>query len=126
MKLFSAGLSLLLLLFTITTPASAATASPNASLSVSKDRHYVYLSFSGLKAVAKVNYILTYDSNNTQKGFEGGFSTKKSTTRSTRRQILGTCSSGKCVFQPNPKNFSLTVTFTLRSGATTTLTRTLP
>lgn len=112
-----------LLLFTLATvPALAAT----ASLSLTKDRRYVYLNFGDLKNVSKVNYTLVYDSATGQKGFEGGFKLKPKISRSSRRQILGTCSSGRCVYHKNVKNVSLDTTFTLRSGGTTNVTKTLP
>ncbi len=114
---------LLLLLYSSTLPLSALAAS--ASLSLSKDRHYVYLNFGDLKNVSKVNYTLVYDSSSGQKGLEGGFKLKPKISRSSRRQILGTCSSGRCVFHRNIKNVSLDATFTLRSGGTTNITRTL-
>ncbi|OGC98763.1 hypothetical protein A2701_01770 [Candidatus Amesbacteria bacterium RIFCSPHIGHO2_01_FULL_47_34] len=102
-----------------------AAVSPGVSLAVSRDRHFVYLTFSGLKTVSLVDYVLTYDSGTVQKGMQGGFRTKKYTSRSKRRQILGTCSSGTCVFQMSPKNFKLEITYTLRSGGVVTLNRTL-
>lgn len=99
---------------------------PFVGLSLSRDRHYVYLNFGGLKGVSKVNYTLVYDSTTGQKGFEGGFKLKPKISRSSRRQILGTCSSGRCVFHRNVKNVSLDATFTLRSGGTTNVTKSLP
>jgi len=115
---------LLLLLYSSTLPLSALAA--NASLSLSKDRRFVYLSFSDLKKVSRVNYTLVYDSSSGQKGFEGGFRLNPKTSRSSRRQILGTCSSGRCVYHKNIKNVSLDATFTLRSGGTLNITKSLP
>lgn len=99
---------------------------PFVSLSLTRDRRYVYLNFGGLKDVAKVNYTLVYDSATGQKGFEGGFKLKPKISRSSRRQILGTCSSGRCVYHRNVKNVSLDATFTLRSGGAINITKTLP
>ncbi len=115
-------LTLLLLLTFTATPALAAT----ASLSLTKNRYYVHLNFGDLKNVSRVNYTLTYDSSSGQKGFEGGFKLKPKISRSSRRQILGTCSSGRCVYHKNIKNVSLDAAFTLRSGGTVNVTRSLP
>jgi len=115
-------LSLLLLQLTVTSVLAA----PSASLSLSKDRRFVYLSFSDLKKVSRVNYTLVYDSSSGQKGFEGGFRLNPKTSRSSRRQILGTCSSGRCVYHRNIRNVSLDATFTLRSGGTVNVTKNLP
>ena len=116
-------LSLLLLLLFTVTPALAA---PGASISLSRDRRFVYLSFSDLAKVSKVSYTLVYDSSRGQKGLEGGFKLKPRTRRSSRRQILGTCSSGRCVYHQGIKNVQLDATFTLRSGGTANITKTLP
>ena len=114
---------LLLLLFTFT-PVFAA--SPDASLRLDPTRRYVFLTFTNIQTVSKVNYVLTYITNNVTKGFEGGFRTYGRLRRSVRRQILGTCSSGRCVFHKNPNSFQLDVTFYLKSGGTTTVTKSLP
>lgn len=95
------------------------------SLRLSTDKKFAYLTFTGLKDVSKVNYVLTYDTNRGQKGLEGGMKLKK-TTRSSRRQILGTCSSGKCVYHQGIKNVELTTIFTNRSGKSTTTTVRVP
>jgi|SRR3990167_2387939 len=116
-------LSLVLALFLAASPALAA--SPTASLRTDSLRHYVYLTFSNLKGVSRVNYTLVYDTNRGQKGIEGGFKTGTRTTTSTRRQILGTCSSGRCVFQTGIKNLQLDVTFSSRSGGTTNVSKSL-
>ena len=119
-------LILALFVFLLVSPLVAFAAMPGAALTTSPDRHFVYLTFSGLQSVSKVNYTLVYDSNNRQKGFEGGFKTMRYSSKSTRRQILGTCSSGKCVYHKSPRNFALEVSFTLKTGGTTTITRSLP
>src|SRR3990167_5082984 len=90
---------LLLFLFTVT-PVSAA--NPNVSLRTDPTHRYVFLTFANINSVSKVNYTLTYVSNNVTKGFVGGFKTYGRLRRSVRRQILGTCSSGRCVFTPTP------------------------
>ena len=116
---------LLLLLYSSTLPLLAL-AAPTTSISLTKDRRFVYLKFSDLTNVSKVNYTLVYDSNRGQKGLEGGFKLKPRTRRSSRRQILGTCSSGRCVYHQGIKNVQLDATFTLRSGGTVNVTKTLP
>ena len=117
-------LTLLLAGFLIVTPVLAA--SPDASMRLDKLRHYVYLTFTNLKNVSRVNYTLVYDTSRGQKGIEGGFKTNSKSRTSTRRQILGSCSSGHCVFQVGVANLQLDVTFTSRLGGTTNVTRTLP
>lgn len=66
-----------------------------------------------------------YDTNTYQKGFEGSFKNYKS-SRIVKRQILGTCSSGRCVYTAGVKNFILKATFTLKTGGTTSVTKNLP
>ncbi len=96
-----------------------------ASIRLSSDKRFAYLNFTGLKDVSKINYVLTYDTNRGQKGLEGGLKLKK-TNRSSRRQILGTCSSGKCVYHQGIKNVELVTIFTNRTGGTTTTTTRVP
>ncbi len=117
-------LALILALFLAVAPALAA--SPTASLRTDKNRRYVYMTFSNLKGISRVNYTLVYDTTTTQKGLEGGFKTNGKTKTATRRQILGTCSSGRCVFHQGVKNLQLDATFTLYRGGTVNVTRTLP
>ena len=117
---------ILTLLFLFTLTVAPALAAPTTSISLTKDRRFVYLNFSDLTNVSKVNYTLVYDSNRGQKGLEGGFKLKPRTRRSSRRQILGTCSSGRCVYHQGIKNVQLDATFTLRSGGTANVTKALP
>jgi len=84
------------------------------------------MTFTGLKAVSKVDYTLTYDTGSRNTGVVGGLRTKKFTSKASRRQILGTCSTRRCTYHTNPKNLNLQVTFYLRSGGTSTVTKTLP
>ena len=113
----------LLLLFTFTTSVLAA---PTASLTTSKDRRFAYVSFSGLKNVSRVAYTLTYNTNGRTTGVEGGLKPGKYSTRASRRQILGTCSTRFCTYHKNPTNLNLDVTFYYRSGGSTTVTKSLP
>lgn len=118
--------SIFLLFFFVVIPATSVfAASPSASLSLSPDKKYINLTFSNLKNVSKVSYVLTYTANNRQTGFEGGFKPNPKTSRTTRRQILGTCSTRFCTYHKNPKGFTLTVTYSLRTGGTTSVTKTL-
>jgi hypothetical protein len=122
-RLFPLIASLSLFLLTSASPLKAA---PSASLTTSADRRFAYLTFSDLRTVSKVDYTLTYDTQNRNTGLAGGFKTNRFTSKSSRRQILGTCSTRFCTYHKNPKNVTLQVTFTLRSGAKSTLTKTLP
>ncbi len=97
----------------------------SASLRLSADKKFAYLNFTGLKDTSKINYVLTYDTNRGQKGLEGGMKLKK-TNRATRKQILGTCSSGKCVYHQGIKNVELVTTFVGRGGKSTTTTVRVP
>lgn len=81
------------------------------------------MTFTDLRDVAKLSYTLVYNTERGQKGLEGGMKFKTRTSRTSRRQILGTCSSGKCVFHKGVKNVQLDVTFTLRSGKTVNVTK---
>lgn len=121
----STVLVLLLILFVYFFPYPAA-AAPQASVVLSANKRFAYLSFSDLRSISRVSYILIYDTSRGQKGIEGGFKVKPRSIRSARRQILGTCSSGKCVYHQGVSNVQLEVTFTSRSGQTTTITRSLP
>jgi hypothetical protein len=96
-----------------------------ASLRLSADKKFAYLNFTGLKDTSKISYVLTYDTNRGQKGLEGGMKLKK-TSRSSRKQILGTCSSGKCVYHQGIKNVELTTTFVNKNGTKTTTTTRVP
>lgn len=117
-------LSLFLFFSSFALPASAA--NPSVSLRLAPNRRYVFLTFSNLRPVSRVSYTLTYTSSSTTKGFEGGFKTTGHSVRAVRRQILGTCSSGRCVFHSSPHAFELTATFYFRTGGSTTVTKTLP
>ena len=100
-------------------------AAPNATLSTDAARRFVNITVTDLRTVSKVSYLLYYDTNRGQRGLEGGFNNKSKLLRTTRRQILGTCSSGKCVYHQGVKNIVLEATFTLKSGGRTSLTKSL-
>ena len=117
-------LALILGLFVLVQPAVAA--GPGATLRTDTNRRFTYLTFSNIKTVSKVNYVLVYDTATGQKGIEGGFKSSGKTRSTTRRQILGTCSSGKCVYHGKVKNLKLDVTFTLRNGSTVHASKSLP
>lgn len=105
--------------------AGTALAAPGVSLSTDASRRFVTVGFTDLKSVSKVSYTLTYDSASIQRGFAGGFRNPSKLIRTTRRQILGTCSSGRCVYHRAPKNLQVQAVFTLRSGGTVKASRTL-
>ena len=113
-------------LFTFLSPQKSFAASPGASFRLDPTRRFVFLTLTNLQSVARVSYVLTYETRGVTKGFEGGFRTFGRQRRSVRRQILGTCSSGRCVYHTNPHGFQLDVTFFLKSGGTTTAPQTLP
>lgn len=96
-----------------------------AAIRFSADRHYLYMNFTDLKNVSRVSYVVTYDTDKGQKGYEGSFQLKNRTISSSRRQINGTCSVGKCVFQNSIKNAQIQATFVMRSGGITTSSQTL-
>jgi hypothetical protein len=123
-KLYTILTSFIVISFLFVSPAQAA---PSASVKLTSDQRYVLLDFSDLRQIAKVSYTLTYttSSRSSLQGFSGGFKVTPKTTRTTRKQILGTCSSGHCVFHRQPKNILLEVAFTSRSGQTTTITKSL-
>ena len=125
-------ISLFIFLLAALPAVALAQAGPTATLQLDKFRRYAYVTFSDIKNVSRINYTLVYDTSSGQKGLpagrqglEGGFK-NRSSRKSTRRQILGTCSSGRCVYHKNIKNISLDATFTLRSGGTVNVTRALP
>lgn len=117
-------LALVLALFLGTSPILAA--SPSVSLRTDNLRRYVYMTFSNINGISRINYTLVYDTKTGQKGIEGGFKSSGKSRSAVRRQILGTCSSGKCVFQPGVRNLQLDATFTLRGGGTINATKSLP
>jgi hypothetical protein len=114
-----------LLLLVAVSAGSALAASPGVLLTTDAARKFVIVSFTNLKTVSKVSYTLVYDSGQSQKGFEGGFRNPSKLLRTTRKQILGTCSSGKCVYHRTPKNLQLNATFTLRTGGVVKASKTL-
>lgn len=117
--------ALILALFVAVAPALSA-ANPDASIRVDKNRRFAFMAFTNLRNVSRINYTLVYDTNSGQKGVEGGFKTAGKSRTAVRRQILGTCSSGRCVFHQGVRNLQLDVTFTLRSGGTVNVTKSLP
>lgn len=97
-----------------------------ASLRLSADKRFAYLNFSGLKDTARVNYTLVYDTASGQKGVEGAIRLKNRTNRTSKVQLLGTCSSKKCVYHKGIKNVHLETTFVSRTGGSTTSANNLP
>lgn len=122
---FLLSLSLFIPLLLIFSPQKAQAANPSASLGLTADKKYVNIYFSNLQDVTRITYTLTYQTGSRTTGFEGSLKPKPKTSRLSRRQILGTCSTRRCVFHPNPKNFNLEITFTTKSGQKITQTKTL-
>jgi len=108
----------LLIFFAFSAPASVFAANPSVTLSTSPDKHFINLGFTNLQSVTRVSYTLMYQNGATETGFTGGFKVMPKTPKALRRQILGTCSTKRCTYNKNPKNFHIEATFYLKNGAT--------
>lgn len=110
-----------LLLFASVFPTYAVAAKKPAAASVGvsakqiKIRNTVRASFSGLKGVSKVSYMLMYSANGIGQGAGGSFSPGKKTSI-TRDIYLGTCSGRVCTPHRNIKNLQLEVTVKYTNG----------
>lgn len=85
---------------------------------LSKDRRYVYVTFSNLKDTKYLSYTLTYKSNGINQGVVGGITPSKKTSSITKRIFLGTCSGWVCRLHTNVSDIKLLVQGTYRSGKT--------
>ncbi len=85
---------------------------------LSKDRKYVYVTFSNLKDTKYLGYTLTYTSNGIGQGVVGGITPSKKTSSVTKRIFLGTCSGWVCRLHTNVSDIKLLVQGTYRSGKT--------
>lgn len=116
-----------ILIFTILfTFPGIALAAPNVTITPDRNRQFVNINFTDLTNVSRLNYTLVYDTNRGQRGLAGGVKYKSRVRKSSRRQILGTCSSGRCVYHQGIKNLSVEATFYYRNGGSSTVTRLLP
>jgi hypothetical protein len=100
-------------------------AAPSASPVLSGDKRFINVTFNDLKNVSRVSYTVTYSTSSGEKGFEGGFKPNTKTRKVSKRQILGTCSSGKCVYHQGVSKVSVTTTFVYRTGGSSTVTKAL-
>lgn len=91
------------------------TALINVSTKYIKNRKTVQVNFGNLKDVKKVSYTLFYEGNGIGQGVTGSISVGKQKTV-TRNMVLGTCSSGVCMYHKNVKNIKLEVKTIYRSG----------
>ena len=80
----------------------------------------VLVTFSNLKGINAVNYILSYNTNGSPEGAIGSFTPRVSRTI-TRELLFGTCSAGVCRYHSNITDAVLEVTVSTKKG---TFTRT--
>jgi len=101
------------------TPTKIPTPTPphNACLRLVKSPDGKFISFILCKLLGDIfkhfTYVLTYDANGIQEGVSGTGSFDGNSSQYTSSNILlGTCSSGTCVYDNDPHNFNLTVKMT--------------
>lgn len=116
-------LTLSLLLF-FKTPSTTFAATPSFASSLYLARavpiyfswqHSVKLHFIILKNVKSVSYTLTYISDGVPQGATGTFN-PMGKNQVIKNILLGTCSSNSCVYNNNPTNIKLDVTFTYKNN----------
>lgn len=88
-----------------------------SSAKLSRGTHSVVGTFNVLPGVARFDYILSYAANGIQQGVVGSFVPSGDGSES-RDLYFGTCSHGVCTPHYGITNASLTITVTLKSGAT--------
>lgn len=114
-------------LFVNNLPAGAAAKSKSVTPSISasgqfiKARNVVRASFSKIKGVSKVAYVLTYVGNGNNQGVEGSFVPGKKTSF-VKDIYLGTCSRKVCVQHRNVKNLQLQVITKFTNGKSSSKT----
>jgi hypothetical protein len=122
-KIFSLlSIILLFLIFTKPEPVFAlkkrirAARAVYSSAKLSRGTHSVVVTFYAIPGVTKFDYVLSYSANGIPQGVVGSFA---STGQNDSRDLyFGTCSKGVCTPHYGITGASLTVTATLRSGAT--------
>lgn len=82
-----------------------------------KDKRALIITFGNLQNAKTVDFTLLYSANGIDRGVMGGYTPKKTRTK-TQEVILGTCSSGSCVYYTKIKNMKLEVVAKLKSGET--------
>jgi len=87
-----------------------------SSAKLSRNTNSTIVTFLNLGKVKKEDYSLSYTANGIQQGVVGSFIPSGQATES-RDLYFGTCSKGVCTPHYGIKNASLTVTTTLKSGA---------
>ncbi len=88
-----------------------------SSAKLSRGSHSVVATFNVLPGVARFDYTLSYAANGIEQGVVGSFVPTGGGSES-RDLYFGTCSKGVCTPHYGITNASLTVTATLRGGAT--------
>lgn len=88
-----------------------------SSARLSRATHSVIPTFYALTGVAKFDYVLNYSANGIPQGVVGSFVSTGAGSES-RDLYFGTCSHGVCTPHYGITNASLTVTTTLKNGAT--------
>ncbi len=84
---------------------------------LSRGTNSIVVTFLNLGQVRSVNYTLSYTANGIQQGVVGSFVSTGEATAS-RDLYFGTCSKGVCTPHYGIRGATLTVTTTLKSGAT--------
>lgn len=87
-----------------------------SSVKLSRGTHSVVATFYALPGVAKFDYTLSYSANGIPQGVVGSF--VPVATGDSRDLYFGTCSHGVCTPHYGITNAALTVTATLKGGAT--------
>lgn len=87
-----------------------------SSAKLSRGTHSVVVTFYALSGVVKYDYILSYSANGIPQGVVGAFA--PAGQNDSRDLYFGTCSKGVCTPHYGITNASLTVTATLKGGAT--------
>ena len=126
MKLKYLGISLILLsFFTLATarPAFAlkkrirAARAVYSTAKISHETHSAVVTFNELPGVVRFDYTLSYSANGIEEGVVGSF-VPNGGGRESRDLYFGTCSKGVCTPHYGITGASLTVTATLKGGAT--------
>ncbi len=79
------------------------------------DRQAILISFSNLKQVSSINYLLSYQTSGQDQG-AGGTIEPSGTNNLSRELVLGTCSAGVCRYHGNITNAKLEITTTFKNG----------
>lgn len=124
MKKIISLLSIILLFFILVKPDSVyalkkrirAARASYSSAKLSRGTHSVVVTFYAIPRVVKYDYMLSYSANGIPQGVVGAFS--PAGQNDSRDLYFGTCSKGVCTPHYGITNASLTVTATLKGGAT--------